>query len=147
MLIGFFCLNALPALSQSDTPLSDIPPLPPQQGVWIDWQQRQIYAQGYGCGHEGHGAAVRHLLALRAARADGLRKLVGLIEGMHLTPLQTVAQWGQQSEQHLLKIQGAIQGAQESALPQIEGADCVRLRLQLPLNALEQPLEMPVPRQ
>lgn len=124
-----------------------IPPLPPQQGVWIDWQQRNIYAQGLGCGHEAQDMAVRQQLALRAARADALRKLAGLIHGIHLSPVQTVAQWGQQSEKHLLRIQGVIQGATESQLSQSAQPGCVQLRLLLPLKALEQPLHTPIPRQ
>ncbi|MBF2053637.1 MAG: hypothetical protein IGS03_09270 [Candidatus Sericytochromatia bacterium] len=125
----------------------EIPPLRPQQGVWIDWQQKIIYARGRGCGHEGHDLTVRYQLALRAARADALRRLAGVIYGIHLTPVETIAHRGEQSEKQQLRIQGVIQGARESQLSQAAEADCVQLRLSLPLQDLEQSLNSKIPRQ
>lgn len=135
------------APAEAETSAPEIPPLPPQQGVWIDWQQRIIHARGRGCGHEGQDISVRHQLALRAARADALRRLAGLIYGIHISPVQTIAHWGQQSEKQQLRIQGVIQGARESQLSQAELPDCVQLRLSLPLKDLEQTLSSNIPRQ
>lgn len=135
-----------PAVSASPI---EVPPLKPMQGIMIDWKERVIHAQGIGYGSESADPSVRGMLALRAARADALKKLAFVVYGLHLDPITTVDALSSPHEKLRIKIEGLIRGAQEAGDPEQLPDGGVRIRLVLPLTGLEKnlALTMPIPKQ
>ncbi|PKL76731.1 MAG: hypothetical protein CVV27_08800 [Candidatus Melainabacteria bacterium HGW-Melainabacteria-1] len=127
----------------------EVPPLKPIQGVFIDWKDRLIYAQGLGYGSESSDSATRQMLALRAARADALRKLAAVVYGFHIDRLTTVETLSAPQEKLKLRIEGLIRGAQEAEAPEALPDGGIRIRLVMPLAQLEKTLALPsqLPRQ
>lgn len=131
----------------------EVPPLKPIEGLFIDWEQRVIHALGKGFSAETSDPAVNRMLALRAARADALRKLALVVYSMHLDPLTTIEGYlSLQDETHKkmrLKIEGLIRGSQELGEAEYTSDGGVKLHLVLPLSGLEKGLgwAQPLPKQ
>jgi hypothetical protein len=127
----------------------DIPPLKPIPGLYIDWETRLIHATGIGYGSEAAEPATRHLLALRAARANALKKLAAVIYGIHISPEQSIQNMivlqGPENKVLRLKIEGLIKGSQEYQEPELLIDGGVQLHLVLPLSGLEKALELAQP--
>jgi hypothetical protein len=88
------------------------------------------------------------MLALRAARAQALKKLAAIVYGMHTDPVTTLDELSQ-PEPLRIKIEGLIQGAQEASEPEVLSDGGVKIHLLLPLSGLEKGLALlePLPRQ
>lgn len=126
---------------------SDVPALKPMPGIWIDWRKRKIYAFGRGFSREDAVGPQARLLALRAAKADALRRLAALIYGIHLEPGVTVDLWGQEHPEERKRIDGVIKGAQEAAEPELQPDGSYEMQLVLPLAEVEALTGMSIPYQ
>lgn len=143
--------NSMAPIESENTSLTtlsnpEIPPLKPIPGVYIDWETRLIHAIGVGYGSEAAEPATRHLLALRAARANALKKLAAVVYGIHLSPEQTIQTWvtpqGNDNKTLRLKIEGIIKGAQEYQDAKLLDDGGLELHLVLPLSGFEKNLEL-----
>ena len=84
---------------------------PADESVRVDWNQRVIVATGHGKAPQSENEAQKRLMAIRAAELDAKRKLVGFIYGMKVNKTTTFDQYGKQSEQVQIIIQGVISRA------------------------------------
>ncbi|PIQ23569.1 hypothetical protein COW36_13945 [bacterium (Candidatus Blackallbacteria) CG17_big_fil_post_rev_8_21_14_2_50_48_46] len=121
--------------------------LKPQTGIWIDWKKREIHALGKGLGREGTEGSQQYLLALRAAKADALRRLAGVVYGLRLESGMSLDVWGQEHLVERKKIEGLIKGAQEVGEPKRQEDGSVEIRLVMPMEPLEALLASQLPRQ
>jgi hypothetical protein len=114
-----------------------IPALKPQPGIWIDWRKRVIHAFGRGYSRENTEGAQQRLLALRAAKADALKRLAKLIYGMHIEPQLSIDNWSEGHQEERQKIEGLIKGATETEEPVLQADGSIEVHLILPLSQVE----------
>ncbi|MGE3728825.1 MAG: hypothetical protein AB7I41_24970 [Candidatus Sericytochromatia bacterium] len=147
LIIGLLLLSPACALAQENPQEksvaqelldeSVVPALKPMPGIWIDWRKRRIHAFGRGFSREDAVGPQMRLLALRAAKADALRRLAALIYGIHLEPGLTIDLWGQSNPDQRKLIEGLIKGAQEAAEPEQQPDGSYEIQLVLPLAEVE----------
>lgn len=126
---------------------SFVPALKPMPGIWIDWRKRRIHAFGRGFSREDAVGPQARLLAIRAAKADALRRLAALIYGIHLDVDLTVDNWGQSHPEERKSIEGLIKGAQEASEAEQQPDGSYEIQLILPLSAVEALTGKPIPYQ
>lgn len=127
----------------------EVPPLQPMPGIWIDWRQRLIHAQGTGLESPNQSSEMSYLLALRAARVDALRKLTAVVYGMHIDRQTTLDEYLQPHTEERKTVSGLIYGAREYRPAQRSADGHVTVHLVLPLNSVEKEIHLPtaLPRQ
>lgn len=134
-LIVIFCLGTNVSINNSVAATSNMTKSSTIQKInddaTIDWSKNVVKVTGTGAPPDRGNAAQKRLMAMRAAKADALRQLLEVIQGVHVNSETVVRDFVTESDVIKTQVEGLVKGAEQVGEPRYMSDGSVEVDYQI----------------